>query len=253
MRLQELCLGSELCVTAVFEATRWAVRLATLTWPKTHRQQQRLKQTQQTAAAAAGAWQWGRGEPAKTGSNSSSSRRRVGWGSVSSNEPARKGSDQQQQQQQSDQSKSPPASNVDDIAAAAAAAPSLLRRLQRSKSAGSDLADYHRGTARGASALPRLTLRRVKSVSRWDHVSSSSGQSSGGSSDLCGEAGDDDLSPAAQLILKAGECNQSADRLFICWSDTTSKGNVISWNIVFWQRDDPSLCVGLVWSCCCCC
>lgn len=36
-RLQELCLGGELCVTAVFDAMRWVVRVLTLTRPRPHR------------------------------------------------------------------------------------------------------------------------------------------------------------------------------------------------------------------------
>jgi hypothetical protein len=58
------------------------------------------------------------------------------------------------------------------------------------------------GTSRGASALPRLTLRRVRSVGRWNH----NGEA-GTVAAAAAAAGvsDEELSPAAQMILKAGE------------------------------------------------
>lgn len=75
-----------------------------------------------------------------------------------------------------------------------------------------------RGTAPASSALPRLTLRRVHSVSRWNHETGPDGSPGGGpgsgGQDRDGTGGtqdwlradDDDLGPAAQLILKAGVC-----------------------------------------------
>jgi hypothetical protein len=61
------------------------------------------------------------------------------------------------------------------------------------------------GTARGASALPRLTLRRVRSVGRWNHNGDPAAAATGGPATAAAAGvSDDDLSPAAQMILKAG-------------------------------------------------
>jgi hypothetical protein len=72
-------------------------------------------------------------------------------------------------------------------------------------------AEYRRGTATGSSALPRLTLRRVRSVSRWSHnvPGAADGSSAGGGRAAAAAAaeaaaGDEDISPAAQCILSAG-------------------------------------------------
>jgi hypothetical protein len=87
--------------------------------------------------------------------------------------------------------------------------------LMRSKSEGGDLAGFKRGAKPGATALPRLTLRRVRSVSRWNHHSAagSSGSSGGGWRDGSSAAaaaaaedwdGSSELTAAAQCIMSAG-------------------------------------------------
>jgi hypothetical protein len=65
------------------------------------------------------------------------------------------------------------------------------------------------GTARGASALPRLTLRRVRSVGRWNHngeqkpLAAAAGGAAAAAAAAAGVS-EDELSPAAHMILKAG-------------------------------------------------
>jgi hypothetical protein len=75
-------------------------------------------------------------------------------------------------------------------------------------------AGFHKGTGTGSTALPRLTLRRVRSVGRWNHHGSSDGSSGAGSSSggwartaAAAAAGGDDseLTAAAQCILTAGQ------------------------------------------------
>lgn len=222
--VQELCLCSELCVTAVFEAARWLVRLLTLTRPKVQ-QQRGMK-----AAIAAKLQEKRQSYSTKTPlddetiSCSQHTSKRVAWGFASFERPSAAAGQQQQQQMQvherascSDSSSSSEDEGTKQERRAnstAAAFGAHSRRLHRSKSVGSDLADFQRGTARGASALPRLTLRRVRSVTRWDHTDYSSSSSAadnssssahGSSSELLTEADDGELSPAAQQILKAGE------------------------------------------------
>ena len=97
------------------------------------------------------------------------------------------------------------------VGSRASGAPSLLR----SKSEGADLAGFRKHTKPGATALPRLTLRRVRSVSRWNHHSAA-GSSGGGwqdGSNAAAAAADDwdgssELTAAAQCIMSAGGCDR---------------------------------------------
>ncbi|WIA23329.1 hypothetical protein OEZ85_000094 [Tetradesmus obliquus] len=76
-------------------------------------------------------------------------------------------------------------------------------RWLHSKSVGSDMAQLSLGTARGASALPRLTMRRVRSVGRWNHAGEPQPAAAAAAAAAAGVS-EDELSPAAQMILKAG-------------------------------------------------
>lgn len=98
-------------------------------------------------------------------------------------------------------------------------------------------AAFRKGTFTGVSALPRLTLRRVRSVARYNHTDPAEAAAAGGSSGSNAAGGshrrggggagfgstaaaaaaaaaraaassvtDDELGPAAQCILSAGEC-----------------------------------------------
>lgn len=67
-------------------------------------------------------------------------------------------------------------------------------------------AEVSLGTMRGSSALPRLTLRRVRSVGRYNHNGDAAdgGSSKGAAAAAAAGLSGEDLGPAAQMIIKAG-------------------------------------------------
>lgn len=98
-------------------------------------------------------------------------------------------------------------------------------------------AEFRKGTGGGSSALPRLTLRRVRSVSRWNHhtdtpsspSTKARGSSSSGAAAAGGRGGsepwmdDTELTSAAQCIMSAGVCWQL--ELWLLSSETAAAGS----------------------------